>query len=580
MKRAKQWGFSPLVSRIIANRLDANHLDHTQVEFAALVQPKLSFIAAPNQLADCIKAATRIIDAIAQNEHIGILTDYDVDGMTSHVILFEALCHFFHLAPAKLSSHIGHRIQDGYGISDRLTDRILALDDPPSLIITADCGSSDELRIARLKQAGIDVIVTDHHALPEQQPPISAYATLNPTRSDCDYPDSTIAGCMVAWLLVCQVRNLLIERGQLASDAPKLTSLLAFVALGTVADCVSLAQGPINRAVIQAGLALINHTQRPCWLAMHQLLALKEPFTAETLGFQMGPRINARSRMADPYAALHFLMASKLDEATHYLSLLDKDNQDRKRTEQEMVQCAMVLAEAQVVEGKLALVIYLEEGHAGVQGIVASRMVDRFGRPTIVLCPSNDVRELVGSARTIPTVHILEALRQVAAQYSDIFVKFGGHQGAAGMTLYKSQLETFNAALNIAVQQQLSSDVLRPFIETDGVLATEQLSMQTLEDIDQLQPFGRGFEIPCFETVFLIQAMRPVGKDGTHLSCTLRSPQGSGDMKGIWFNAIKSSQPVPFSVGDSVVAVYTLQRNHFRGETSLQLLIRHLVFHP
>jgi len=233
---------SPVQARIVANRMAG-----LQWEVDDLVGASLKHIASPQQLKDSDIAVERIARAIKDGETIGLLTDYDVDGITSHAILYFALNEHFNFPRQNIQHLIGHRIDDGYGISQGLTDRILAMESPPQLIITADCGSSDETQIVQLKALGIDVIVTDHHAIPQEGIPVSALATINPTREDCAYPDSTIAGCMVSWLLMSYLRAKLIADQVLAPSAPKLSGLLDFVSLGTVADAVSLSS-PINRA--------------------------------------------------------------------------------------------------------------------------------------------------------------------------------------------------------------------------------------------------------------------------------------------------------------------------------------------
>lgn len=245
-RRALESGLSELQARLLASRLPGY-----EGELAPLVTPSLRYLVHPQKLADGRRAAERIAEAVVEGESIGILTDYDVDGITSHVVIRRTLVELFGVPEHRLHSLIGHRIFDGYGISLPLVERTLALTPQPTLVITADCGSSDEPRIARLKAAGIDVVVSDHHALPEEGPPASAYACVNPTRKDCDYPDATIAGCMVAWLVMSLARGVLIEWGALPAATPKLSPWLSYVALGTVADCVSLGASPANRAVGQ-----------------------------------------------------------------------------------------------------------------------------------------------------------------------------------------------------------------------------------------------------------------------------------------------------------------------------------------
>lgn len=563
-------GVHPLLARILAGRLDSG-----VASVSALINPSLQQLANPELLADIQPALARLEQALQEQQQIGVLTDYDVDGITSHVVIYRTLTEYLGVAPARISSLIGHRMQDGYGVSDSLVDRILSNSPRPQLIITADCGSSDEPRIARLKAAGIDVLVTDHHALPKEGPPPSAFAVINPTRDDCSYPDKTLAGCAVAWLLMSALRNACVASGRVPATTPKLSALLPFVALGTVADCVSLGASAINRALVRVGLELMNTSTAPCWEAFRQLMGTNhQTFTATTLGFQLGPRINARSRMADPYAALHFLLAEQIEAASYQLQLLDSDNQDRRFVEKEMVQSAMVAAEQQVAAGLQSLVAYVEDGHSGVQGIVASRLVERHGRPTVVLTPAADERQLSASARSVPGIHIRDALQRVDDYHPGLLVRFGGHQAAAGLTLWKDKLVIFQQAFERAIGVQLGDRRLSPCIYTDGELGAGLLSLDTLNLIKTLEPFGREFDAPLFAGVFRVDSLRVVGADPVHLLLQL-SVEGDGQMhKGIWFRALPhAGAELPFQAGDLIRIAYQLEENVFRDQRSLQLNI-------
>ncbi|MBB3191189.1 single-stranded-DNA-specific exonuclease RecJ [Halomonas cerina] len=567
--RAQREGLSELQARVLAGRL-AGYAG----ELAPLVSPSLRYLAHPERLADGRRAAERIAQAVIDGEHIGILTDYDVDGITSHVVIRRTLHELFGVPEAKLHSLIGHRIHDGYGISLPLVERTLALSPRPSLVITADCGSSDEPRIARLKAAGIEVVVSDHHALPVEGPPASAYAVVNPTRDDCAYPDPTIAGCMVAWLVMSLTRGVLIEWGVLEAATPKLSPWLSYVALGTVADCVSLGGSAANRAVVTHGLALINRMEAACWRAMAARLGADSvPFDAETLGFQMGPRINARSRLDDPYAALHFMLAEQDHIAQRYLEVLDQDNQSRKAIEAEMAEAAKALALPALIADAPALVVYLEDGHPGVQGIVASRLVQAYGRPALVLTPAAAPGMLTGSGRSIEGLHLRDALQRTFELAPEALPRFGGHRGAAGVGVPQEHLDAFRTAFLCAVGEQLGEAELYPRILTDGDLAPEQLSLETLETLEALGPYGREFDAPLFQGEFRVEALRPVGADGTHLMLELSA--GAAVHRAIWFRALTPGEVPAFGVGDPLRCAFKLNRNRWRGRESLQLMVEH-----
>ncbi|WP_152485211.1 DHH family phosphoesterase [Halomonas sp. THAF5a] len=567
--RARAEGLTELQARVLAGRLHGY-----AGELAPLVSPSLRHLAHPERLADGRRAAERIAQAVVDGEHIGILTDYDVDGITSHVVIRRTLVELFGVPEAKLHSLIGHRIHDGYGISLPLVERTLSLSPRPSLVITADCGSSDEPRIARLKAAGVDVVVSDHHALPLEGPPASAYATVNPTREDCDYPDPTIAGCMVAWLVMSLARRVLVEWGVLADATPKLSPWLSYVALGTVADCVSLGGSAANRAVVHHGLTLINRMEAACWRAMAARLGADSvPFDAETLAFQMGPRINARSRLDDPYAALHFMLAADEAVAHRHLETLDQDNQSRKAIEAEMAQQAKALALPALTADAPAVVVYLEQGHPGVQGIVASRLVQAYGRPALVLTPAAAPGMLTGSGRSIEGLHLREALQRTFELAPEALPRFGGHRGAAGVGVTAERLDAFREAFLTAVGEQLGEAELRPRILTDGELAPDQLDLATLDELERLAPYGREFDAPLFEGSFLVEALRPVGADGSHLMLELST--GAASLKAIWFRALTPGEVPAFGVGATLHCAFKLNRNRWRGRESLQLMIEH-----
>lgn len=567
--RAQSEGLSELQARLLASRLPG----YTG-ELAPLVSPSLRYLVHPEKLADGRRTAERIAQAVAEGESIGILTDYDVDGITSHVVIRRTLVELFGVPEHKLHSLIGHRIHDGYGISLPLVERTLSLKPLPTLVITADCGSSDEPRIARLKAAGIDVVVSDHHALPLEGPPPSAYACVNPTRSDCRYPDKTIAGCMVAWLLMSLARGVLVEWGVLPEATPKLSPWLSYVALGTVADCVSLGGSPANRAVVSHGLTLINRMDAACWRAMAARLGADSvPFNAETLAFQMGPRINARSRLDDPYAALHFMLAESDGVANRQLEVLDQDNQSRKAIEADMAEEAKALAVAALEANEPAVVVLLEDGHPGVQGIVASRLVQAYGRPAVVLTRAAAPNMLTGSGRSIEGLHLRDALQRTFELAPEALPRFGGHSGAAGVGVPREQLDTFKTAFLQAVSEQLGDTPLYPRLWTDGELSTAQLSLATLEEIETLGPYGREFDPPLFEGRFIVEALRPVGAEGSHLMMELS--MGAVTSKAIWFRALTPGELPSFGVGDTLHCAYKLNRNRWRGRESLQLMVEH-----
>lgn len=566
-------GAPELLARIAAGRVgDAIPPE----EIPDLLQPRLSHIPHPNKLADCAKAVRVLVAAINAGKRIGVLTDYDVDGITSHAILWNSLVKFFQVPREQIVSLIGHRLEDGYGISDGLVDRILALPkaERPELIISADCGSSDELRIARLLSQNIELIVTDHHAIPDTGIPQSAAAVLNPTREDCEYPDATIAGCFVSWLFMSATRAELLNAGAIPADTPKLTDLLDFCALGTVADAVSLAS-PVNRAVVNAGLAQMNKLLRPAWTALVELLQKPQtqaPFDIDDLGFQIGPRINARGRMSDPHAARRFLMAEEDVDAMDALLTLDRDNQDRRKVERAMLRD--ILTDISKWEAGHSVVAFDEDFHPGVQGIVASRLVERTGKPTVVLSPNKNPDHLAGSMRTVEGINARATLQEVADNWPQVIVKFGGHAGAAGLTIQRDQLDTFVSAFNTVLAKQYGNETPVPVLLTDGELNAEQLSLQQCQQLQQIRPYGRGWEKPQFEGAAYLSGCRVIGSTQTHLSLNLDVAGQS--LRAVWFNALDAAgDRAPVQIGQKIRLVYELAENSYNGRVSLQLMVRY-----
>ena len=477
------------------------------------------------------------------------------------------------MSPENISHWIGHRLEDGYGISETLVDRLLESLPVPQVVISADCGSSDEVQIGRLKDAGVDVIVTDHHRVSDRGPPASAWAVVNPNRADCRYPDKAIAGCMVSWLVMSFLRQRLIDQGVLVPTTPKLGDLLDYVALGTVADCVSLGSSETNRAVVKAGLSLIARQQRPCWqVALSQLTRAPRDLNAELLAFQLAPRLNARGRIAHSLRGYEYLVATSVSEATNAFLDLDADNQTRRAIEKTMVAQAKPLAKRQHLHGGFVLCIVLENGHAGVQGIVASRLVEAEGRPTIVLTPGMESGTLSGSMRSIPGVDAKMLLDRVNAVLPHVMLRYGGHTGACGMTIRQAALAEFSRELQEIYRSEYADVGPKPQFLVDGELLPEQFSVPWIEQMESLGPFGRGFDQPLFVGLFQVVSVRPVGKDRTHLSLSL-ALEGR-QVQAIWFSALEPHELPPVNSGDWVECVYSLSINTFRGQ-DVSLTIRH-----
>ena len=561
--QAQRLGVSPLLSRIIANRLKST--DNLQ----SIITPKLQHLQSPNELLNADQAARLIADAIESTGTIVLATDYDTDGVTSAWVAHTALIDFFGVPSTRIEQVIGER-KTGYGITDEVVERILAINDV-TLVISADQGSSDEARIARLKQAGIPVVVTDHHQLPMEGPPPSASCTVNPQQQGCQY-DKTIAGCFVIFLVMTQVRQELIHRGIIPAQSPSLKPLLKNVALGTVADCVSL-QSANNRAVVKTGLQQINTRSDAAWQAMYQLNDnQQQPYDAEFLGFQVATRINAASRVSDVTTAFKFLTAQSLESAQFFLQQLDEDNSNRKSQQNEMLLLAQTLAEELYHPKRYSLALKLQ-GNAGIQGIIASRIGEKYGVPTVAMTELED-GYLAGSGRGIvPEIDLRLAFQTIADKYPELFKSMGGHSGAAGCMIKTQDYELFRDEFELAIQQQLGEQAPQPTVETDGTLHPSELNPHLISELSLLEPYGREWPRPVFSGRFYVQQVRAVGETKTHLSMKLML-DSQKPISAIYFNALDHAEAVwPFEQGDTIYCAYVPSLNSYQGYTNLQLRI-------
>ncbi|WP_395946538.1 DHH family phosphoesterase [Caedibacter taeniospiralis] len=557
------------IASIIARRVD-------DPEYALkLARLKLNFLTSPHLLKDATKAAKRIIQGLEKGEIIGLETDHDCDGQTSHAVLYEALTKLFNHSEDKIRSYIGHRMAEGYGLSEALANRILADERRPSLIITADNGSTDETRILLLKSQGIDVIVTDHHAIPEEGVPKSAYAVLNPTQKGCEYGDPYIAGCMVAWLLMAEVRRLMMLENKILNSRYQLTDLLDFVAVGTVADCVSMAKSINNRAVAYYGMQKISRLSRSCWHSFSDYFHHK--VNSEFLGFVIAPLLNSDGRMSDALSSVSFLLNEQPEKTGEWVEFLQQQNQKRKVIQKEMTEKAMIEASKQYQKGRSGICVYLDDGHAGVHGISASRIKDSFGLPTILFSPKQGETEMItGSARSIDGLNIKHILDQIAQNSNDILLKYGGHTGAAGLTIYKDRFTEFCDLFDHYCQAEIGNNSIQtgPVIYCDGELSSEELTLNQVEKFAELEPFGREFEVPVFFNQAEILTLKWVGQASQHLQLILNIEGKS--LKSVWFFANEYLVDNTLVVGDKVQVAYRLSKEHFNGETYLSLKIVYL----
>ena len=559
-------GLSPVVTRVLANRASA-----AGVAPAWLLDFSLRSLDPPDGLPDIELAAERIAQAVVAGEVIALATDADSDGVNASTVLTRALTEHFGHPAERVQHYIGLKLTEGYGVSDSVCNRILAADPRPGLVVTADIGSSDGPRIERLAAAGIDVIVTDHHGIPREGGPNAALAFVNPQRPDSGYPDPLIAGVMVAWLVLCAVRQRLIAGGFLRPDSPSLRALLGWVATGTVADVVSLARSRNNRIVVREGIRQIEAGSHACWRALRPHLGDPvKPLGATDLAFGIGPRLNAAGRLHDAMAGVRFLLDNDDASARHGAELLNRTNEARRVIEKRLTVEALNVAARMVEAGRSALVVSLTDGHAGVHGIVASRVMNAFARPAICLSTSTELPgALTGSCRSIDGLHMLDVLQALEREIPGLFTKYGGHQGAAGLTLEAGKLPLLEDAFEREVARRLNGVILRPRIDVDADLEPGALTWSLLDGLAQIGPYGREFPEATLRSVFTVREAREVGADGGHWKLTLA--HGGERVDAIWFNAGSDCPAIP---GSCVRLVFTPEANWWRGQRRLQIRIQ------
>lgn len=528
-------GHSPFLAGILAGRIRSGDGGLSGLS------GRLADIPPPTLLPDVDPACERLARALAEREHIVLATDHDVDGVTSHAVLWCALVRHFGHPPARLHTVISHRVREGYGLSSALSARIRALPVPVGLVLTADQGSCDGERIAELAGQGIDTVVTDHHQVAGRGP-TAAVACVNPQRADSRYPDRAIAGCMVAWLLMCALRRHLIALGRLPEAAPRLGDLLDFVALGTVADAVSLGSSASNRAVVQAGLMRMNQQARPAWQAFARVRP--GPWQATDLAFGLGPLINAGSRVADVMPGVRALIATDLGQACAEVERLVAANAARRAVEQELTGQALAALQATARPGDAAVCVAFDEGNAGVHGIVASRLVEHSGCPALCLSPRVGEPDLLtGSLRTVADqwggalVDIHAALAEIDARHPGLLLTWGGHAAAGGLSIEAARLATLRAAWQAAVRSQRPPQPPRRWFDA---APQEPLSATHLAALDGLQPYGRGFDAPILALDCQVTGSRPLG-DGSHRRLSLADAGEATE--AVWFRA--DPEPAP-----------------------------------
>lgn len=527
----------------------------------------------PPSLKGLDKAIALVKASLFKQSRILIVGDFDADGATSCAVLTRGLESMGH---SDVRFIVPNRFEYGYGLTPEIVEIAKSME--PALIITVDNGISSVQGVKAAKDVGIQVVVTDHH-LPGAELP-NADAIVNPNQDGCSFSSKNLAGVGVVFYLLMALRAELRDEGYFASkelQQPNLAELLDLVALGTVADVVPLDKN--NRILVEQGLRRIR-AGRAC-AGIKALLQVAgrsaTNLTASDLGFVLGPRLNAAGRLDDISIGIAALLTDDLNFALDIAQELDGLNKDRRNIEQGMKREAeQILEKIPEKDLPIGVCLYDKSWHQGVVGILASRIKERYHRPTICFAPANDdeqCNELKGSARSIPGLHIRDALDVVATQNPDLVQKFGGHAMAAGLSLEHEKLEAFSEAFDTVVKSLLSTDQLKKELLSDGELNSSELSLDVAQIVRRDFPWGQGVPEPLFDGDFVIVQQRIVG--GSHLKMLLSKK----DEPGSHYDAIAfgvDTNEWPDSSAENVHIVYSLDVNEFRGKSSLQLLVKQI----
>lgn len=547
----------PLLARLYAAR---------GVQSAAELDRSLARLIPYQRLKGIEAAVTLLVEALEQRQRILIVGDFDADGATASAV---GVLGLRMLGAAEVDYLVPNRFDYGYGLTPEIVE--VARQREPQLLITVDNGISSVEGVAAAKAAGMRVLVTDHH-LPGPELP-AADAIVNPNQPGCEFPSKSLAGVGVIFYVLLALRARLREQGLFAGRSePNLAELLDLVALGSVADVVPLDAN--NRILVSQGLARIRKGfARPGLKALLDVAGRSAAKIASSdLGFILGPRLNAAGRLDDMSLGIECLLCEDEALARDMAAQLDQLNQDRKAIEQGMQREALAqLKDLALDELPFGLCLFDADWHQGVIGILASRLKERYHRPTIAFADAGDGM-LKGSARSVPGFHIRDALDAVAARHPGLISKFGGHAMAAGLSLPQAHFAAFAVAFDAEVRRQLCADDLTGRLLSDGCLQAEEFDLELARALRHAGPWGQHFPEPLFHGTFELVQQRLVGD--RHLKMTVRSECGRAELDAIAFNIDRDTWPNP-RVRWAELA-YRLDLNEFRGQESVQLLVTHL----
>ena len=513
----------------------------------------------PFEMAGMDEAADRFARAIEQREEVLVFGDYDVDGVTATALMVS----FLREMEVPVSYHIPDRVEEGYGLNTLAVDT--AVERGARLLISLDCGITAHLEAEYAKERGVDLIVCDHHTPGDTLP--AAFAVLDPKRGDCAYPFKELSGCGVGFKLVQAVLK------RLSLEPERAYAYLDLVAISSASDIVPVTGE--NRVLMREGFRSIEHGPRPGIAALAATAGISlSPCNSGRIVFGIGPRINAAGRMAHAHQAVELLLARSIEDAAPLAAELERVNTERRRLDDR------ILAEAEADAGaampRNGLVLFRHDWHPGVIGIVASRIVERFYRPTVMLCQVNGV--IKGSARSIEGINVFDALKQC----SGLLEAFGGHDYAAGVTLREENLGAFVTAFDEAIGATANEELFVPSIDVDAELNLAELDDRFWAVLRQFGPFGPANARPVFRAsdLELVGRPRTVGRDAAHLKFAVR-PRSAAAVKPVEVIGFQLGSHLPTLEGarrthSSLDLLFTIDENVWNGARTLQLQARDL----
>ncbi len=536
---------SPIIAALLTSR------GYTTEESATkFLNPKYEDLHDPALLKGMKSAVKRIFQAIESDEKILIWGDYDVDGTTGTAVLRKAL----EILGANTGFHVPHRFTEGYGINIPALEK--AKERGYKLVISVDCGITSFEPIAWAKENGIDFIVTDHH-LPKVEGNPDAFAVINPNQKGCEYPDKHLAGVGVAFKLA---HALLREKGK----ENLVPHFLKVVAIGTIADIMNLTGE--NRAIVSIGLEDLPQTINYGLKALMEVSDCRSEMTSYHIGYRIAPRINAAGRMDAARNVVELLEADTFERARELAEYLNDKNIERQKVQLDITKKA--LYETEGITDKHFIVVSGKNWHRGVIGLAASNIAEKLYRPTIVIS-IDDENMGHGSARSISDYHLLNGLDTC----KDLFVQYGGHAAAAGMKIQAEKIEEVREKLNKHASENLSEEDLIPELKIDARVSAKTLSLDLVEDLKILEPYGQGNPKPVFVTQNLILTDDPFVMKEKHLKLKLADDSGK-QFEAVWWDGVEKSTNINLGLDAIVEIAYTPESNTWNGNTKLQLNVK------